>query len=392
MSEAFNIKLKKEKQITILALNWRDIKNPMSGGAEIHAHEMFSRNSDIFQIVHLSPKYQGCMDVEIIDGVRYIRKGNIVTVIVYALLYYQKNKKVIDFVIDQCNAHRFFTYFYVERKKRIFYTHQLYRELWFIMASWPVSQIGFMMEVPMLKLNRKDQTITVSESTKRELIRIGYKDDKITIVPNAINIKPLPYEKLNSSKEKIPIFIYVGRYANSKGMNYAVEAIGKLKQLGRNIKFLIVGRENKNYINKVLQPICKKYQIHMGKSYESDIIICGHVSEETKRHLLEKSHALLLPSKREGWGIVIIEAALLGTPSIVFCSPGCIDAVDYGRAGYLCHKNTSDELVKYMIDIMDHKKQYEMKRRKAYSFSSRFSWEESSNIFRNLVYKMYLEN
>jgi len=45
-----------------------------------------------------------------------------------------------------------------------------------------------------------------------------------------------------------------------------------------------------------------------------------------------------------------------------------------------------------MIDIMDHKKQYEMKRRKAYSFSSRFSWEESSNIFRNLVYKMYLEN
>lgn len=391
MSEAFNKKLKKEKKITILALNWRDIKNPLSGGAEIHAHEMFSRNSHLFQIIHLSSQYQGCMDEEIVDGIRYIRKGNIASVIFYGLLYYQKNKKVIDFVIEQCNAHRFFTRFYVPGKKRIFYTHQLYRELWFIMTNWPISQIGFMMEIPMLMLNRKDQTITVSESTKRELMRIGYKNENITIIPNATSFKPLPYEKL-SSKEGIPTFIYVGRYASSKGINYAVEAIGKLKQGGRKAKFLIVGRKNINYINKVLLPICKKYQVSIGEGYANDIIICNYVSEEKKRCLLERADALLLPSKREGWGIVILEAALVGTPSIVFRSPGCVDAVDYGRAGYLCHKNTSDELVEYMIDIMDHKKRYEMKRKKAYYFSSRFSWKESADIFKNLVYKMYFNS
>ena len=68
--------LVKEKKITILALNWRDLKNPKSGGAEVHAHEMFSRNSDQFQIVHLSPEFPGGLAEEIIDGVKYIRKGN----------------------------------------------------------------------------------------------------------------------------------------------------------------------------------------------------------------------------------------------------------------------------------------------------------------------------
>ena len=86
-NSAYNRKLEKEKEITILALNWRDIKNPIGGGAEVHAHEMFSRNSEEFQIVHLAPEFPGCKQEEVIDGVRYIRKGNIASVIFYAMKY-----------------------------------------------------------------------------------------------------------------------------------------------------------------------------------------------------------------------------------------------------------------------------------------------------------------
>ncbi|MFR1950399.1 MAG: hypothetical protein ACLS3D_10650 [Roseburia hominis] len=55
-NSAYNRKLEKEKEITILALNWRDIKNPIGGGAEVHAHEMFAvivRSSRLF-IWHLN--------------------------------------------------------------------------------------------------------------------------------------------------------------------------------------------------------------------------------------------------------------------------------------------------------------------------------------------------
>ena len=385
-NSAYNRKLEKEKEITILALNWRDIKNPIGGGAEVHAHEMFSRNSEEFQIVHLAPEFPGCKQEEVIDGVRYIRKGNIASVIFYAMKYYKKNKKNIDLVIDQCNAHRFFTKFYVPKKKRIFYTHQLYRELWFVMADPPISFFGYAAETPMLRLNRNDQTITVSESTKQGLLDVGYKDENITIIPNGISFEPTPYEQLGG-KNETPTFVYAGRYANSKGINCAVEAIGKIKEQGVKARLLLLGRPNKDYTKNVLQPICQNYGLKMGNESGCDIVMCGFVTEEEKLHLLEISHALVLPSTREGWGIVIIEAGVEGTPSIVYNSPGCVDAVDYGKAGYLCENNSVDEIVNHMLNIINDKEQYEQMRKKAYDFSTQFNWKDSSKLFRNLVYK-----
>lgn len=381
--------LVKEKKITILALNWRDLKNPKSGGAEVHAHEMFSRNSDQFQIVHLSPEFPGGLAEEIIDGVKYIRKGNCASVIFLAMIYYIRNRKKIDFVIDQCNAHRFFTCFYVRRYKRIFYTHQLYRELWYIMAKFPISQLGYLLEVPMLRLNRKDNTITVSESTKKGLIESGFSEDKITIIPNASNCSRVgKYEELKE-KYAVDTFVYAGRYANSKGIHYAVEAIGKMKELSKNVRLLLIGRENKEYIEQILVPVCDRYGLTLGKEKTNDIVICGFVTEDEKYNILAKSKALVLPSQREGWGIVIIEAAMMGTPSIVFNSAGCIDAVDFGKAGYLCKQNTVDELVNYMLTVINNEKEYEDVRKRAYNFSSQFDWKKSALIFRNLIYRLY---
>ena len=89
-------------------------------------------------------------------------------------LYYKKNRKNIDFVVDQCNTHRFFTPFWVKRKKENFYIHQLTREIWDINLNPPISTIGKLMETPLLWIYRKDYTITVSNSTKKDLLEIGF--------------------------------------------------------------------------------------------------------------------------------------------------------------------------------------------------------------------------
>ena len=118
--------MNKENKLTILALSWRDIKAPKSGGAEVHTHEMLSRaDKSKYEIIHFSPRIGDAPKKEIIDGVTYLRSGNIITVIFEAMKYYKRHRNQIDFVIDQCNTHRFFTPFWVEPDKRIFYIHQL---------------------------------------------------------------------------------------------------------------------------------------------------------------------------------------------------------------------------------------------------------------------------
>ena len=105
-------KIKESNKITILSLSWRDITSPNAGGAEVHTHEMLRRvDKNKFRIYHLSTRTDNQLESEIIDGVTYLRYGNVSTVIFSAVRFYLLNRQSIDFVIDQCNTHRFFTPF-----------------------------------------------------------------------------------------------------------------------------------------------------------------------------------------------------------------------------------------------------------------------------------------
>lgn len=375
----------KRKRINILALSWRDIRNPKSGGAEIHTHEMLKRlDVNNFKVVHISPMYEGATEKEVIDNVTYLRYGNILSVIFYSFIYYMKNKKKIDFVIDQCNTHRFFTKFWVEPSKRIFYIHQLTREIWDIQLKFPFSKIGKMAETFMLKLNKNDFVITVSESTKQDLIDVGFKQDKIFIVPNGVNFEHKNFNELDKQKNSNN-FIYVGRYAYYKGIDAAIEALGILKEKYSDARLWVVGKKDDLYIKNNLIPICQKYNLTYGDEDGKDIVFWGFVDSEKKFELMEKSKALLFPSKREGWGIIVIEAAAMGTPSIVYDSPGCRDAVDLGHAGYLCKKNTSKELANMMESTILLKNEYQVIRKRAYDFSTKFNWDTTGEKINKMM-------
>ena len=205
-------RLQPSEKTTVLSLSWRDIKSPTAGGAEVQTHEMLSgMDMNRYRVIHIAAQYGKLADDEIIDGVNYIRKGNVFSVIWYAFLYYKKNRKNIEFVLDQCNTHRFFTPFWVKKEKRIFYIHQLTREIWDINLKPPISTIGKLLETPLLRIYRKDYTIALSNSTRKDLLDIGFMENKVKIIPIAMKIKPWEKEKF-IEKEACPTFTYVGRY------------------------------------------------------------------------------------------------------------------------------------------------------------------------------------
>lgn len=382
-------KIKQSNKITILALSWRDIKSPNAGGAEVHTHEMLSRaDKSKYRIYHLATRAKGQAESEKIDGVTYLRHGNAITVIIAAMRFYAKNKNNIDFVIDQCNTHRFFTPFWVESKKRIFYIHQLTKEIWDYSAKFPLSKIGKLMEESFLKVNKNDAVITVSESTRDELIQRGYNADKIKIIHNGVSFKPWDKEKW-CNKEENPTFIYAGRYSPYKGIDVAVEAIAQVKKVYPDAKLWIIGKKNQEYVDENLMPICQKnnliWQDAENDNPAGDIVSWGYVSEEKKLELLSRAHVLLFPSIREGWGIPITEAGCVGTPCIAFDSPGIREAVDYGKAGYLCSKNTVDGLCEQMSMAISDKIVYSSKRENAYKYSSQFLWDEVGKEFEQFI-------
>ena len=130
------------------------------------------------------------------------------------------------------------------------------------------------------------------------------------------------------------VFGYAGRITRDKGINEILEVF----QCCENAKLMMVGaEENIDSLDKDLYSLAKN---------TPDIIWTGSVSD------IERYFAafdfLLLPSYREGFGNVIIEAAAMGTPAIVSNIPGPIDAIKENVSGYLIEARNTDSLLAAM--------------------------------------------
>ena len=65
------------------------------------------------------------------------------------------------------------------------------------------------------------------------------------------------------------------------------------------------------------------------------MVFTGRVPEQEKHRLLCSAWLLMHPALVEGWGIVVSEAAIRGTPAVAFDVPGLRDSVVHGETGML---------------------------------------------------------
>lgn len=369
----------------LLLLSWRDIRHPKAGGAEVFTHEMFKRlDLNTYKITHISPKStssNGAINLgsEFIDGINYIRKGNNFTVILYAFVHYMKRRKTYDYVIDQCNTHRFFTPFWVGKSKRIFFIHQMTREIWQMNLPKAIGWFGMKLESFMTWIYRHSaMVLTVSDSTKDDLAACGIPEEKIHILPEGINFEP--WNTSSFLVKDSNLFTYVGRYSSYKGIDKAVEAFCRTKLKYPDIKLQIIGKKKDDYIQNVLLPIMEKYN-----TSKEDIRFLGFVSEEEKLIQMSRSRALLFPSLREGWGLTVTEGAAVGTPSIVYDSPGLRDAVDHGNAGFVTLENNVFGLEALMVTVLSDEAMYLAKREQAHRFAFQFNWKHTAESFMHII-------
>ncbi|HVZ58658.1 MAG TPA: glycosyltransferase family 1 protein, partial [Patescibacteria group bacterium] len=96
--------------MNILILNWRDPKNPKSGGAEIVTMEhakFWVKNGH--SVTWFTSCFAGSSNKENIDGISIVRRGNSFTTYLYAPFFYLLHRQDFDIVIDEIHGIPFFT-------------------------------------------------------------------------------------------------------------------------------------------------------------------------------------------------------------------------------------------------------------------------------------------
>lgn len=373
--------------MNILVLSWRGPGNPNAGGAEISTHEHVKGWVRAGHSVTLfTSYYKGAKRKEIIDGVFILREGHqSIGVQWEAFKWYLFGKHIkFDLVIDQFHGIPFFTPLYIKVKK-IAFIHEVAKEVWKY-NSWPKPFnlipyiIGTLFEPLIFKVFYKNISfMTVSNSTKMDLEKWGIEEKNIFVIYNGVNESSLNIDK---GKKKKTTITYLGAISKDKGIEDALKVFSILKQKSNDFQFWVIGKSDPDYLS-YLSRLVKKLNI------EDEIIFWGYVSEDKKNKFLARSHLLISPSIREGWGLVIIEAARVATPSIGYNVAGLRDSIVDGRTGILTKKNTPEEMAEEVVILMNDQNKYLWMSRNAQKWSKEFSWANSVKQSLVLIKKIY---
>jgi glycosyltransferase involved in cell wall biosynthesis len=320
--------LRMSKQLRILACNWRCIRHPQAGGAEVNLFEQARRwVRDGHQVVILSAdpgREHAPEQNEVIDGIEVRRMGGRFTVYFAAALFVLLRSHQFDRILDVANGIPFLTPL-VSRCPVTLLVHHVHDRQWFSEFSWPVAALGHFVEryvVP--RVYRNNEIIAVSPTTRDALVESGLTGERVHVVYNGA-IPPAISPP--ADEERVPFrVIYVGRLKRYKRLDRLVRAIASLRDEFPAIHLDIVGDGDARSEIEALRD-----QLDL----RGHISVHGYVDEARKASLLRSAAVFATPSMHEGWGLSVIEANLHGCPAVAYDVPGLRAAIRDGETGSL---------------------------------------------------------
>ena len=230
-----------------------------------------------------------------------------------------------------------------------------------------------------------DSIIVNSTPTKRLAFAAGVPEKKISIVYPGVSLpeQPQPKSAIAAFKqqhglEDKKILLSVGRLTTRKGLKEFVEqALPTIVQQMPGVMLLVVGEAPKNSLGAGIQTQEEIMQAAQKHGLGKHIKFLGVITDKTKLatvyeaadvHLFPVRH---IPDDPEGFGMVAIEAAAHGLPTVAFATGGIIDAVADGQSGYLIEKNNYRQLAGQIVTALNNP----LEGAAIQEFAQQFAWE-----------------
>lgn len=237
---------------------------------------------------------------------------------------------------------------------------------------------------------RADAIVTVSESSKRDIIKyMGIEAEKITVMPNGVDLNYFhnhyDNKEIDSIKKKYQIageyFLYLGTLEPRKNIPNLIQAYKKLLQIKHNVEvpqLVIAG--GKGWLYDSIFKTVKELNI------EDNILFTGYLEPYEVPRILCGAKAFVFPSIYEGFGMPPLEAMACGTPVITSNVSSLPEVV--GDAGILINPESVDEICCAMERIMEDEELCHALIDKGLSRAQAYTWENSALILLDLYKKL----
>lgn len=227
--------------------------------------------------------------------------------------------------------------------------------------------IGKLVEKMVAKLG--NAVIADSDHTAEALRALNPKGT-IHVVPSGVDLEETDAISWPNKKTD---FIFVGRFIKEKNVDLLVRAIAVLRHRGQKVSACLVGDgpERANI-----------WTLIADLGLAEDIHMMGSLSDEDLRECRKTSHVAVLPSRREGFGIVVLEAFAAGLPVVTIDHPqnAATQLVEHGRTGFIADP-TPESLAAALLEARNNAASL---REACLQEAKRYSWESMADRLLNV--------
>ncbi|MEO3758996.1 glycosyltransferase family 4 protein [Mycobacterium sp. B14F4] len=360
---------------SVLLLCWRDTGHPQGGGSEAYLQRIGAQLVESgVEVTMRTARYPGAQRRDVVDGVRVSRGGGRYSVYVWAGLAMVLARIGLgplrrvrpDVVIDTQNGIPFLARLAYGRRVAVL-VHHCHREQWPV-AGAVIGRLGWFVESRLSpRAHRRNQYVTVSLPSARDLTTLGVNPGRIAVVRNGLD--EAPADTLTGSRSSTPRIAVLSRLVPHKQIEDALDAVATLRTRVPGLHLDIVGG---GWWRQRLVD-------HAGLLGITDAVTFhGHVDDDAKHRVLQQCWVHLLPSRKEGWALAVIEAAQHAVPTIGYRSSGGLtDSIVDGVTGLLVDHR--DGLVEGLERLLTDRVLREQLGAKAQVRSAEFSWGQSAD-------------
>jgi glycosyltransferase involved in cell wall biosynthesis len=359
-------------------LSWRSPGHPQAGGAEVLTHEVLRRAvTRGHDVTWFAAAWPGAATHGELDGVRLVRRGRQHTVHVQAWRYARRRLARFDVVVDQINTLPFLTPLYVPEPQRRMFIHQTAREYWWRQTRGAfklVAPLGYALEPWYLRTYRGTRTLTVSDSTRAELLAFGLPAARVAVMPEAVDVPAV--DELAPKAGPLRVLM-LGRLEPAKFVEEGIAAFALLAARRPGARLDVAGGGEPSYRTLLEARVAA---LGLGDR----VTFHGRVDDAARLALLDAAHVHLFTSHREGWGLTVTEAARRGVPTVGYDAPGVRDSVRDRRL-LAPLAGGPGALAPLLARLAEDGALYDEVRRDAWAFSRTLSFEASTDAFLEAV-------
>lgn len=247
-------------------------------------------------------------------------------------------------------------------------------------ARWGLSLKGLRGRAWIYILHRSEKIVTVSQQLAELMVKEHPElSSKISVIHNGVNLEMFR----NIARSEIlendnVVIISIASFDLVKGLDVLLYAFASVKNMRSNVRLLIVGESGQD--DDFIHQLSERLDLEPFIDWNCD------VAHKDIPELLALADIFVLPSRNEGFGLVLLEAGAVGLPVIATRVGGTPELINDGNNGLLVESEDSQAISRAILWALDNRGEaIEMGQKLYQTVCNNFTWKSVYRKYEMLV-------